>query len=295
MPYHNFGHALTVLERAEALAERCRLHNVVVSEESLVWAALFHDANYGADFASAGYTSMEDMHASIAVDEMRRHSVDKPTIARAYNAIRSTNWLVDPASAEDKILRASDLWGLGNDVETYLLERERVMREAEAADEFVFARKNFTFLSGYACQRIQLTPEYFDSNGRSVWHTLVARNFAHAYLECCMRHGQEPKIILDANAAYHPAFGFRDQDELIIGIAQNEMAKKWSQYRIDALADLHGPPEIFLPGTLEQIPVPDAFCDQIIMSERQLVGLGDNEKTELARVAAKDTTIISLS
>lgn len=294
-PYHNFGHALKVLTRCEELMRRCERYGIDFIREAVVWAALGHDEEFGADFKALGFQTMEQMSAAVMTQDMEQQKIADTVVNIAADAVVATHWQSVPQSVEAKILRAADLWGLGGDFREYMVDRDRVMREAAASDEVIFTKRNLTFLATYVWPEIRLTSEYADCAGRSIWHTVVVRNFALAYQDCWMRHGMEPCLVLDADAGHVPGYLLRaNHDELVIGLAGGKVAKEWAESQLASLGDPKGPPEVWLPGTLACIPAPDHFFDEVMMSEAKMVSLAPAEKAELARVTAHAETPITL-
>lgn len=181
LPYHNFEHALAVALVASDIVERCRSEGVPVDGDVVHAAALFHDAGFQEDHVRLGFDSKEAYSAELARRELTRLGLAPEVVAQVCEAILSTHCDGVCRTNESKALRAADLAGLAADYAAFkrdslrlrdeheMLARVRVpwpqWREQVAARAELFLR-----------QDLELTRDYFDAEGRSVFHRKARDN-----------------------------------------------------------------------------------------------------------------------
>jgi predicted metal-dependent HD superfamily phosphohydrolase len=181
MPYHNFGHAVTVTRHAERIIDKCRKEGVPLDEKVVYYALIFHDAGYHEDHVALGFDTKEAYSAELARKALVDHGVDEATIAKVESAILCTHVDAVCESNEDKAVRASDLSGLVADYATFKLNAIRLKDEHELMngnrvpwDEWKLGvKKN---LDLFLREHLELTRDYFDENGESVFHKQTREN-----------------------------------------------------------------------------------------------------------------------
>lgn len=184
LPYHNFSHALNVMQKCQELIKRSNKYRVKVNEDAILIAALFHDAGY-AD--KTDRISKEEHSADIAEEELVKLGCAKDFIEKVKKTIISTRYNEIPKTPEEKILRAADLSGFAGDYDKFLGNNKLLKREYEQLNEVSLTEeewktrtKNTTF--HYLSQEIRLTPEHDNENGESIFHIKTLQNI-HKYLK----------------------------------------------------------------------------------------------------------------
>lgn len=129
LPYHNFGHIHYVLSSAEKLLARCEKEQVIVNEEVVYYALLFHDAGYQEDHNSKGFDTKEAYSADIAGRVLQEYDVEDNIINKAKQSILCTHFSVHCTSNEDKAVKASDLSGLAGDYDFFKGNAVNLMHE----------------------------------------------------------------------------------------------------------------------------------------------------------------------
>lgn len=119
LPYHNFHHALEVLQRVEELLRCCEANNIAVNRDVVRLAALFHDAGY----SDAVNTTKEAHSAQIAGKELAGNFPDKD-VALVIQVILATQVNVRPKTVEEKILRAADISSFAAKFSVFIKENE---------------------------------------------------------------------------------------------------------------------------------------------------------------------------
>jgi len=156
LPYHNFGHAIQVIRNARVLIDRCRKYNILVDEEIVEVAILFHDAGYAEE---TDYESKEAYAADIAREELGKIRFGK--IGGVEKCIMATHKDAVPESVEEKIVRAADLMGLAGDYKTFRENSEKLGKEwrqltGTEPDINAWIR----LVNYYFSQTIVLTPDF---------------------------------------------------------------------------------------------------------------------------------------
>lgn len=194
LPYHNFEHALAVALAADGIVGKCRSEGVPVDGDVVHLAALFHDAGFHEDHVDLGFDSKEAYSAELARRELTRHGLAPELVARVCEAILSTHCDGVCRSNESKALRAADLAGLAADYADFKRNSLRLRDEHEMLArvhvpwpqwrEQVAARVEL-----FLRQDLDLTRDYFDADGRSVFH--------HRARENLMRLREDPVDVVE--------------------------------------------------------------------------------------------------
>lgn len=181
MPYHNFGHVITVIRHSEGIIEKCRLEGVPLDEKVVYYALLFHDAGYHEDHLAKGFETKEAYSADLSEHALREYGVDEETIKKVKAAIMSTHMDAKCYSNEDKAVRASDLSGLAAEYSVFKLNAIRLREEHEMMHGESVAWEDWKLgvketLELFLREELGLTSDYYDKNGNSVFHTQTAEN-----------------------------------------------------------------------------------------------------------------------
>lgn len=181
LPYHNFGHAITVTRFSKGLIEKCRKEGVPVDEKVVYYALLFHDAGYHEDHEVLGFESKEAYSAELSAGALRDHGVDESTIEKVKAAILSTHIDAKCYSNEDKAVRASDLSGLAADYDVFKTNAVRLMQEqelmsGECPDWEVYKQNVTHTVELFLREELALTSDYYDEEGNSVFHVRARKN-----------------------------------------------------------------------------------------------------------------------
>ncbi len=181
LPYHNFGHAITVTRYSAGLIEQCRLENVPLDEKVVYYALLFHDAGYQDDHIALGFNTKEAYSADLSERALREYGVDENIISRVSTAILATHIDGVCESNEDKAVRASDLSGLAADYDVFKLNaiklrEEQAMMLGQSPDWSTYVASVRDTVRLFLREELGLTSDYFDENGNSVFHAKVEEN-----------------------------------------------------------------------------------------------------------------------
>lgn len=181
LPYHNFSHALAVVKVAEQIVEKCRAEGVPVDGDVVILAALFHDAGFHDDHARLGFASKEAYSAELARRELGKYGAAPQIVEQVCDAILSTHYDGICRSNESKAVRAADLAGLAAEYSIFKRNTVRLKKEHELLSETrtewpewrdsAIARVNL-----FLRQDLNLTRDYFDAEGHSVFHRRTQEN-----------------------------------------------------------------------------------------------------------------------
>ena len=183
MPYHNFGHAITVTRFSEGIIEKCRGEGIPIDESVVYYALLFHDAGYHEDHLALGFETKEAYSADLSEKALRDHGVDDETIEKVKAAILSTHIDAKCFSNEDKVVRMSDISNLGSDYKEFKLNTVRLMEEHQLMKNVTVeweAWKNSAkkTLELVLRESMDVTSDYYDEDGNSVFHATAMENLA---------------------------------------------------------------------------------------------------------------------
>jgi HD superfamily phosphodiesterase len=183
LEYHNFNHALDVAKVGLMLTDRCKRYGLLVREQVVVWACLLHDAGYHLDHHLRGFFTKEDHSAYLAKKFLREQGIAQSVVDEVVMCIISTHSLAPFNSIEQKIVRAADLWNLAEEYGVFKrntlklkAEHEHLTKNKVTMKEWIgMTRKT---LSRYLSEKIALTPEYADEDGKSHFHECTKNNLS---------------------------------------------------------------------------------------------------------------------
>jgi len=188
LPYHNFEHALDVVERTKTLIERCQKYNIQIDQQAVILSALFHDAGYNQNYETAGFDSKEELSAVLAEQELNKLGFDSKLIDTVKACIIATHRNRPFETIEQKVLRAADLAGLAGPYEEFaansnLLKREQEYLQARQITDDEWKETVRQLIEFYLSQDIVLTPEHNDEDGVSIFHSRAQTNLDRFLLE----------------------------------------------------------------------------------------------------------------
>ena len=181
LPYHNFGHVVTVIRESERMLEKCRSQGIKVDEEIVYYALLFHDAGYDDDYIALGFDSKEAYSAELSERVLKGSGVDQEIIKNIKTAIMSTHVDAKCTCVEDKIVRAADLSELAAEYPVFKKNTLNLKRELEESSSRTITWDEWKQL---AVDRVELflredmdvTSDYYDENGVSKFHKNARAN-----------------------------------------------------------------------------------------------------------------------
>lgn len=181
LPYHNFEHALAVAQVARRIVDKCHAEGVPVDGDVVWLAALFHDAGFHEDHVHLRFPHKEAYSAELARRELSSRGLPGTFVEQVCAAILSTHCDGVCDSNEAKALRAADLAGLAADYSTFKRNAVRLRDEYELLSR---TRVPWPDWRGQSADRVELflrqdlalTRDYFDPDGRSVFHLRAMEN-----------------------------------------------------------------------------------------------------------------------
>jgi predicted metal-dependent HD superfamily phosphohydrolase len=181
LPYHNFGHIRTVIKKGEEIVNNCRKENIDIDDAVVYYALLYHDAGYRDDHAAKGYASKEAYSADLAETELLRKGMDGGKVQKIKSAIMCTHVDARCKSNEDKAVRAADLAELTADYEVFKKNTLDLKKELEMMKGSPISWEEWKILARervelFLREDLQLTSDYFDADGNSVFQKNARRN-----------------------------------------------------------------------------------------------------------------------
>lgn len=181
MPYHNFRHAIEVAQAGDRIVSRCMDEGVRIDGQVVYFACLFHDAGYHEVHESKGFTSKVAYPAHLARECLSRHGFADDIIEQVNDAILSTHCDGCCTSNEAKAVRAADLSGLSAPYREFkrsavrLREGDAMLNGKETPWE-EWRGKAGKRIELFLREELNLTRDYYDADGKSVFHLQVREN-----------------------------------------------------------------------------------------------------------------------
>jgi predicted metal-dependent HD superfamily phosphohydrolase len=180
LPYHNFGHVVTVIRESEKILQKCRDEGIKVDENIVYYALLFHDAGYDEDHVVLGFDSKEAYSAELAEQVLIGNEVDKELIKRIKTAIMSTHVDAKCTCVEDKIVRAADLCEIAAEYKVFKKNTLDLKLELENSSNREITWEEWKRLAVdrielFLREEIEVTSDYYD-NGESRFHKNARAN-----------------------------------------------------------------------------------------------------------------------
>lgn len=181
LPYHNFNHALYAVEVGKDICHRCRKEGILIDEDVVVAALLFHDAGYREDHREKGFDSKEAYAADLANQALKKMFCPQEFIDQVVRAIMSTQHDHSFVTNEEKAVRAADLSGLAGTYELFLENNRKLKNESELLSGKEISIEQWKentkkIISFYLGQDIHLTKSYEAEDGRSLFHKRASEN-----------------------------------------------------------------------------------------------------------------------
>jgi predicted metal-dependent HD superfamily phosphohydrolase len=301
--YHTFGHVSDVLDRSIGHINRLRRYGIPINEQAVRLGVLFHDVLYGlpasdffveADGAGHYAATKEEVARVVARRCLVRLQAPAALIEEVDQIIAATHADTHLMTTEQSVMAAADL-DIACPYEKFQRDSEALRAEAAqlSGRSYIAPRVFYPgavgVLANYLRRRIRLTPEYYDTEGVSAFHSAALGNIATALRRWFPRLqvvgelgcGQQP-IILDEQ--------YRIDDEtLYVGTDHEEQLRKaLTQVRGSyQAAKLSQPMAIVVPSEVQTISMPANFCDTFYLKNvwlRHLERDPNFRLSELARV-----------
>lgn len=207
LPYHNFGHALDVLEQAMKLADICEANDRSVNRRVLTATSLLHDTSGNVTAYDSPYSEL------LAAGYLRRRAAYYGLTAaeadKAASAIETTGIYGNPQTIEERIVARADLHNIGGDYFTSFVKNTLLLREeakqiallkGEAFSEARFLANSIKLLSLYLKKDLSLGA--FDAD----WSAHAATNVNRLIYYAASQEGKRAMdyvIGLNSSAVRH--------------------------------------------------------------------------------------------
>ncbi len=288
-PYHGISHPDKVWSNAEVLMERCAAYSIPVDGDALRNAIELHDALSHLPPRMLGHESAESVAAEVTFRFLIDCGYSEEAALKIKNIVMATNPEVRPASPEEIIIRAADLWNIGSTFNEFREGSLALHKEAQLArhKEVPFAtwmRGAFIYLERFMWPMLELTPESKDPQGRSVFHTNALRNMATLWRETFGEH-TPVSVEFFSNGTIRPSI--HDPQEFYIAIHPEEPERKGSLARLAEDASACNGAAFAVPGATGAFPLPDEFCSRVVCHDTSLESL-----VEALRITSRGGTVV---
>jgi hypothetical protein len=288
-PYHGISHPDKVWSNAEVLMERCAAYSIPVDGDALRNAIELHDALSHLPPRMLGHESAESVAAEVTFHFLIDCGYSEEAALKIKNIVMATNPEVRPASPEEIIIRAADLWNIGSTFNEFRKGSFALHQEAQLArqTEVPFAawmRGAFIYLERFMWPMLELTPESKDPQGRSVFHTNALRNMATLWRETFGEH-TPVSVEFFLNGTIRPSI--HDPQEFYIAIHPEEPERKGSLARLAEDASACNGAAFAVPGVTGAFPLPDEFCSRVVCHDTSLESL-----VEALRITSRGGTVV---
>ncbi len=181
LPYHNFQHVLATLSAAEEIIRHCIKERLQLDPKVVYYALLFHDAGYHEDYGRLGRPTKEAHSAELARECLGRRKVATGVIDKVVTAILSTHCVAEFITAEQKAVRAADLFGLAADYATFRENTVHLKQEFEMLTQSQltwpeWVQKASDVIRRYLSREIQLTKYFVNDGAGSSFYLAVSAN-----------------------------------------------------------------------------------------------------------------------
>ena len=288
-PYHGVSHPDTVWSNAQILMDRCAAHGIPVDGEALRNAIELHDALAHMPPRMLGYDTAESVAAAITYRFLIDRGYSEPVAAKTRDIVMATNPDVRPATPEEIIIRAADLWNIGSTFGDFKAASLALHEEAQLAKrgEILFApwmRGSFLYLERFMWPMLELTPESKDEQGRSFFHTNAMRNMAMLWRET---FGEHTPVTVEFFPSGKVTPSIHTPQEFYIAIHPNEERRKESLAALAESALACDGAAFVVPGAQGAFPLPDEFCSKVICHDPSVASL-----REALRITSRGGTVV---
>ncbi len=131
LPYHNWDHAVSVMEGVDTIADKLDAKGVKIARGTLKIAAAWHDAGYHQNHAALDFSTKEDYSAAL----LDTYLEDKPVTHIQKQLMRSAivaTWHLHPEhrTPPEMILHRADTANIGGPADRFVENNVLLWREA---------------------------------------------------------------------------------------------------------------------------------------------------------------------
>lgn len=134
LPYHNWGHAMSVAEAVVALGNRCIARGMHLNIGLLAVAAAWHDADYMADHMKLHHPTKESLSAYAAETFLRSQGAAEDYALQVGRAILGTTHGVSRRGLHALVLHRADIATIGGPYETFASNSCKLLQERRLAE-----------------------------------------------------------------------------------------------------------------------------------------------------------------
>lgn len=129
LPYHNWSHAVAVMEEVDKLSERLSRRTRRLARGALHIAAAWHDAGFHEDHTKLGFETKEHYSAALAEHYLKAQGADDSTRKVVRVAILGTIHSAERPSINAVILHRADVANIGDTYKNFLAANIKLWHE----------------------------------------------------------------------------------------------------------------------------------------------------------------------
>jgi len=269
-PYHGVSHPDVVWEKAKLLIDRCKQLGIAVDTKSLHDAIELHDALSHVDPKLLGFSSSEHLAATLTERFLVSVGHSQETAHTVGSIVMATNPDVRPRTPEEIIIRAADIWNIGNDYKEFVdatrsLHQEAMNRRQEEIPFKSFLVGSYGYLQKFLWPMLELTDTARDSEGRSVWHVNALRNLSQQWRDT---FGDETPVVAELfpTGAISPYPATQPHTFYIAMHPDEEHRKDALEITRNSIKGCNGAAFV-IPSTESAFSLPDNTCASVILHE----------------------------
>lgn len=275
-PYHGISHPDVVWEKATLLINRCEASGIPVDKKSLRDAVELHDALCHVDPKLLGFSSAEHLAATLAQRFLLSCGYSQDAAQKVGTIVMATHPDVRPRTPEEIIIRAADIWNVGNDYQGFVDATRLLHKEAENrhGEEIPFERYlvgSYGYLQKFLWPMLELTEAARDSEKRSLWHINAIRNLSRQWRET---FGNETPVIAEFfhNGPISP-YPASQPHTFYIALHPDENRREEAlEINRKSITESNGAAFV-IPATDSGFSLPDDTCTSVIIHEPSIASV----------------------
>ena len=181
LPYHGQGHPQVTWNYARKLIERVRACGITVNEHAVRDGVALHDAFSQIIPEFLGFKDPEHLASHFSYNFLRYHGASEEYARLVERIIVASNPFADPKLPEEIIMRAADLGNLQDEYAEFrgaslAFHREMELKAGKSIPWDSHLPGCYRYLSIFLWRMLAITPEAYDKEGRSRFHTNALQN-----------------------------------------------------------------------------------------------------------------------
>lgn len=265
-PYHGISHPTVVWSKAVELVERCTRYGIPVNVGALRSAVDLHDSLAHLDPKLLNFESSEALAANLTFRFLISEGFSEEAAVEVASIVMATHPDVRPATTEQIIMRAADLWSIAGTYEEFsaagnALHREQCVSQGCEVPRETWVRGAQTYLRRFLWPMLTLTPEAADHDGRSFFHARAMQNLARQWGET---FGDESHVVAEVFSDGEIKPTTKGSNLFYMAFHPEESCRRDALQIFQGDHPLKGSAAFVIPGAPQSLSLPDGLCDTVI-------------------------------